>query len=462
MRGMNRRTACITLLGLPALPVFRLAAQDAVTPPGPETYKIYTESPRLLMPPGRVRLLRRERERRSLRWEQFELLWNGNASFPELGFAAALHYQISQDVDVGKRAVLWAAEQGEDVRQIALVFDWCGSIITPPERAKILTKLQKAAAGPTPKTLVEARNKTLAAIALTELQPAVAERALRDIYENYWMKSFIPGIRSAKGRVGNADALPMLELLHAFRDNLNYDLRDALPRWFKEYPMIHIMAHYPAPWPASANEFRVPADPEILKSGPDLRKATLSRAAELAMVAFDTNSPETQVVQGFVMNDRFLMRDGYGIPYEMMWANPYQPGLSHYHIPPALHDEIGGELFVRSSWEDDAVWVGFFDGQLQLFSEGSVAKVDPKLAHEPLDLDEATVFFGREAKAFQVPKREGEDALDDVFIVGLEANRTYLIEVDLEEMREETADPGGILFLPGLPAGAAVKLNLAV
>jgi hypothetical protein len=225
--------------------------------------------------------------------------------------------------------------------------------------------------------------------------------------------------------------------------------------------MIHIMAHYPAPWPAEANEYRVPADPEILKSGPDLRKATLSRAAELAMVAFDTNAPETQVVQGFVMNDRFLMRDGYGIPYEMMWANPYQPGLSHYHIPPALHDEIGGELFVRSSWEDDATWVGYFDGQLQLFNEGSVVKVDPKLSHEPLDLEEATVFFARDAKKFQVPERTGEDALDDVFIVGLEAGKTYLIEVDLEEMREDKADPGGILFLPGLPAGAKVTLSIA-
>ena len=105
--------------------------------------------------------------------------------------------------------------------------------------------------------------------------------------------------------------------------------------------------------------------------------------------------------------------------------------------------------------------MGFFDAQLQLFSEGSVTRVDPKLAHDPLDLDEATVFFARDSKAFQVPQRNGEDALDDVFIVGLDAGKSYLIEVDLEEMREESADPGGILFLPGLPAGAGVKLNLA-
>jgi hypothetical protein len=27
-----------------------------------------------------------------------------------------------------------------------------------------------------------------------------------------------------------------------------------------------------------------------------------------------------------------------------------------------MHDEIGGQLFVRSSWEDDAAWIGFFGG----------------------------------------------------------------------------------------------------
>ena len=42
---------------------------------------------------------------------------------------------------------------------------------------------------------------------------------------------------------------------------------------------------------------------------------------------------ETQLLQGFLMNDRFLMRGTLGIAYETMWANPYQPGLSYYHVP---------------------------------------------------------------------------------------------------------------------------------
>jgi hypothetical protein len=253
----------------------------------------------------------------------------------------------------------------------------------------------------------------------------------------------------------------MLELLHAYRDNVNFDLRDTFPAWFKQYPLVHLTSHYPPPFPAAENEFRIPADRDIQKSGPDLAKAVLSRAAELAMVAFDANAPETQLLQGFLMNDRFAMRGTFGIPYELLWANPYQPGLSYYHVPLAVHDPIGGQLFVRSSWEDDASWIGFFDGQLQLFSDGSATRVDPALAHEPMDIEEATIFFGRDAKKFTVPKRKTDEAFDDVFIVGLEPRKPYHIEIDGQEMYEELADPGGIVFLPSIPAGVGVRLGLS-
>ena len=38
------------------------------------------------------------------------------------------------------------------------------------------------------------------------------------------------------------------------------------------------------------------------------------------------------------MHDHFLMRGPFGSPYEFLWANPYQPGLSYYHVPLVLHD----------------------------------------------------------------------------------------------------------------------------
>jgi len=463
------------LRGAALIPVLRAAAQTA-----PDGFRAYTDAPRIFLRPARLKLLRRERERRSIRWEQFETLWDAGTEFPEFGWTAALRYQIAEDQSAGGQAVAWAAAKAAVtdtplpdgvVRQMALIADWCGPLMSATDKASIFQRLERAMVS-NPSVIAEARTKALAAVVLSEAEPAAVEKALREVYEGFWMGTFIPGLHSAKLHVSNADANAMLELMHCFRDNLNFDLRETFPAWFKDYPLIHILAHYPEPFPAAENEYRIPADPLIDKRGPDVTKATLSRAAELAMVALDANAPETQLLQGFLMNDRFLMRGALGIAYELMWANPYQPGLSYYHVPLVAHDAVGGELYVRSTWEDDAAWLGFFGGKLQLFANGEVAEVDPKAAHDPMDLEEATVFFARESDKFRVPAHKASDAgdddetgsgdaLDDVFIIGLEPGRRYHVETDGEGMLEASSDIGGIIYLPGLPAGVEVRFGLA-
>ena len=469
------------LFGAALLPAARLLAQSA-----PEGFKVYTDAPRLFLRAARLRLLRRERERRSLRWEQFETLWNAAVEFPEFGWTAALRYQIAEDGAAGTQAVGWgvakAAASGavseNVVRQLALIADWCGPLMQAADKTAIYGRLERYAAAPIPAagmTLAEARTRALAAIAISEGRAAVSEKALRELYESFWMKTFIPGLLSAKLHVPNPEANALIELMHAFRDNLDFDLRDTCGKWYKDYGPIHILAHYPEPFPASENEYRIPADAQLDQHGPDITKATLSRAAELAMVAYDSNAAETQLLQGFVMNDRFLMRGTLGIAYELMWADPYQPGLSYYHVPLVAHDSIGGELYVRSTWEDDAQWLGFFGGQLQLFGNGELKHIDPQSDHDPMDLQEATVFFARHAEKFRVPARSAparpadadpEDpadspAVDDVFILGLRPGTPYHVEVDGEGMFEAASDPGGIVYAPGLPAGAQVRFGLA-
>ncbi len=460
---MTRREA---LRVLPVLCALHLRGQNRAAeaaPPRPETFKLYSESPRLLLRPQRLRLLRRERERQSLRWEEFEMLWMASAAFPELPWVQALRFQIADDRDAATRAVAWAVgpadeSRMDELRQIAIVADWCESLISGDDKRQLFAKLDRAAAAaPSAKSLAEARSRLFAAVAISEDRPAVTEKSIQALFDGFWNGALIPGLRSAQRSVPNADACAMLEILHVFRDNLNFDLRDTFPAWFQRYPMLHLMAHYPAPWPAPENEFRIPADAKIRATGPDVRKAALSRAAELAMVAYDSNAASSQILQGWLTNDRFLMRGAFGIPYEFFWANPYQPGLSYYRVPLALHDEIGGQLFVRSSWEDDAAWVGFFGGQLQLFRNGEVTRVDPATSREPLDIDSAIVFFARDAKKFVVPP--SKDAVA-VFMVGLEPKRSWHVEIDGEEMVEEFSDPGGIVYLPSVPAGG-VRLSPA-
>ncbi|MEO7653358.1 MAG: hypothetical protein ABIZ80_23105, partial [Bryobacteraceae bacterium] len=82
-----------------------------------ETLDIFAEHPRLFLRAQRLKLLRRENERRSQRWQQFETLVAGKAPMPELGFALALYYQASEDAAIGKQAVQWAlSPKSNDLR----------------------------------------------------------------------------------------------------------------------------------------------------------------------------------------------------------------------------------------------------------------------------------------------------------------------------------------------------------
>src|SRR5262245_47246284 len=110
-------------LALPAV----LCALLPILPaqPAAEPVSVFTEHPRLLLRPQRLRLLKRERERSSARWQQFEALVAGNAPMPEPGLAWALYYRISGDADYARKAIGYALSPAADLRQQALVFDWC-------------------------------------------------------------------------------------------------------------------------------------------------------------------------------------------------------------------------------------------------------------------------------------------------------------------------------------------------
>src|SRR5215831_16919769 len=79
-----------------------------------ESLDVYTEHPRLFLRPQRLRLLQRERERRTTRWIQFETLMAGKAPMPETGFSQALYYQVSGNEEAGKQAVRWALGPASD------------------------------------------------------------------------------------------------------------------------------------------------------------------------------------------------------------------------------------------------------------------------------------------------------------------------------------------------------------
>jgi hypothetical protein len=445
--------AKLTLLTL--APAVLLQAQISDDP-----VAVFTEHPRLFLRPDRLKLLRRERERASARWRLFETSMPGSAApgdggIPEPGFAAALYYQVSGDEAMGRRALRWALGEGRDLRQLALVFDWCQDLMTEAQRKELAARLQAGiAAAPAGESIASVRGRVLAAVALYDHVPQAPERELERVVRSWWLGRMAPALNAGRSVVPRADAYALYEMLHALRDNTNVDLREACPAFFKDFPIEHLMSYYPAPYPAPENDYYIGV---VSKPGdPDLRQAALSRAAELAMVSYDTNAPSSQVLQGWLTHDLFLMRGSFGIPYEFLWANPYQPGLSYYHVPLVYYNPEFGRLFARSSWDETAVWFGAFDGAIQVFRDGRATVLDPRTAGPPLELQEALVCFGSGSRKFQMTLDE-EQA---VFVVGLEPRRTYAVEVDDEEMFEAAADTGGILALLDVPHGRPIGVRV--
>jgi len=407
-----------------------------------EEYRVYNPHPRLLLTAQRLRLLKRERDRDSMRWHQFSLLVRSAAEMPEPGFALALYYQVTSDEAFGKRAVDWALGPGTDLRQLALVYDWCQPVLNAAQSKTLAAKIQRLADQRPLDSLPARRDRVLAVVATADETQHGEEPFLRDTIEKWWRVQF--ALTLADGRtVPPLDELYALaELLHAIRDNLKIELRDDIPEYFRELPKYQVLGNYPAPLEAPENEYRIPV---FSGAGqPDLDQAALARVAGLSMVAYDNNALENQFLQGWLIQDRFMLQGTFGAPYEFLWANPYQPGLSYFQLPVLYHDQRSGALFVRSNWEDDAVWFGLYRGEAQLFRDGKITVLKqpaPGTASpKPIEVGDASVMWGTTPLKFSI---EGGNML----VVGLKPLHQYLVETDDEELREAETDRVGTLVL---------------
>ncbi len=442
----------------------RALVQGAQSAPD-DDLRVYSDPPRLFLTSARLRLLQRERDRKSLRWEQFDLLMKGGAKLAEPGFADALYYRVAGDAAAGRRAVEWALSDGtrdatrntnDDLRQLALVFDWCGPVMTPVQSDRLGAKIERALAAPIPRStaggeITRDGPRVLAAIAIADRFQDHGEAVLKPLLEEW--RRIAKRLEAGEPAIARTEVYALFEMLHAIRDNLKIDLREDARTYFGELPLDHLTSHYPASFQAPENEYRVPA---FVRGGePDLNEAALSRAAELAMVAFDSNEAGNQFLQGWLTQDRFVMRGALGAPYEFLWANPYQPGLSYAQAPLLFHDEVSGRLFARTSWDEDATWIGYFEGHLQLFRDGRIIALRTGEVTDPVRVGDASIL----SVAPQDPVKFRVDT-PQTFVLGLARHATYDVEIDDEELREAQTDNGGtlVLALPeGTDAGVRVR-----
>jgi hypothetical protein len=428
-------------------------------------YQVYTESPRILLNQRRLRLLRRERERESIRWQQFNLLMSGGARMDQPGFAKSLFSLVTASPGPCREALEWAAKTASvsdagQLRQMAIAYDWCAG--NNETQAALVARRMAVVLQSRPVEPVQVRSAVFVALALADVESAASQDLLKHAVETWWVKRTLPQLVSYKMPFNTREDLyAIAEFLHVIRDNFRTDLREGAGKWFEELPPMLLLSYYPRPWPAAENEYRIPAF--LGKGDPNIRESVFARAAEFALVAYDGNAQPHQFLQGWLMQDRFLMRSTLGITYEFLWANPYLPGLSFTYMPDLFHAH--GRLFTRAGWDEEATWFGYWSGQAQSFLKGQRVQVNSAAKPAPLELGPVRIFFAGPTARFErgwtPPTEEGEKPIDEAaFVLGLEPNAAYDVEIDMEEMVEMRSDEGGILamkFPPGRKAGVRVR-----
>jgi hypothetical protein len=368
---------------------------------------------------------------------------------PEPGFAAALFFSITGDTAQGKRAIDWALGPGADLRQLALVYDWCHPLLSQEQSQALLSKIRRMTgqAPADPPSLPAQRDRVLAVIATADENQHGEEKALRPVVEQWWRGELARALVAGRATIPLHEASALIEILHASRDNLKIELEEAAPQYFHELPQYQLLGNYPAPLAGPENEYSIPVYKEA--GEPNLNRAALARAADLSLVAYDNNALENQYLQGGLMQDRLVLRSAFGAPYEFLWANPYQPGLAYTQLPTFFYDKNSGVLFARASWDENAVWFGLYDGEEQLFQDGRITVLSkgglvPSRA-KPIQLGAIDIVPGTNPMQFSL-------AGSRILVVGLKAQRKYTVEIDDQEMRELETDRAGTLALEN-PAG---------
>jgi len=271
--------------------------------------------PKLLLSAQRLRRLKRDRERKTVRWVDFENRVNSVPDSPERGFELALYYVVTGDEVRGREAVEWAIKR-QDRRVMPLVLDWCKPLLTDEQRKKLRDYLVTVKQVP---TIREERDIWFQAIATGAEHGEPTDIDLRRVVSgpNY------------------EDLYALCELIYAVRANTHKDLREVDAHFFSILPELLLLS----------------AKPSELNSPP-----WMLHVAALALVEIDPNLPASQFLQSWALEDSQLLREGPGVAYELLWADPYLPGVGYQNMDTWLYDDHA-RLYARSGWEPNSCWV---------------------------------------------------------------------------------------------------------
>ena len=299
----------LTVLLLLLAPAVSALAEDA------------RHTPQLLLNAQRIRRLKRDRERNTARWVNFENRVKTVPDSPERGFELALYYAVTGDEAQGREAVVWALSH-RSARQTALILDWCAPLLSADETKKLN-------GCPEPSD-----NKTRFATARDCAFQQIASGAELTLPTDELLRGRFAWLME-DGFKNSAELYALFEWIYAVRADKHIDLRESAAHFFSGLPM----------------ELLLSAKPRELNS-PDWMK----HAAALALVAIDPNLPGSQFLQSWALEDGQTLREGPGVAYELLWADPYLPGVGYQNMEPWVYDDQG-RLYARSGWDLDSCWM---------------------------------------------------------------------------------------------------------
>ena len=282
-----------------------------------------SRQPTLLLSPKLLRRLQRDRQRQTARWLDFEKRVQTAPDSPERGFELALYYAIARDEARGRDAVAWALHHKTHTRQVALVLDWAGELANPAEERDLQAALQHS----------DAPQGSPAALRDALFRAVLAGNTDQQQFEQS-NRQIIADLKSATSLDGPS-LYAASEYLMTYRSATHNDVRDADPTFFNLLP----------------REFLLSLRPQQVEQPP-----AMAHLAALALVTLDPNLENSQYLQGWAMEDRQTLHDGAGVAYELLWADPYLPGIAYQNMDPWTYDR-SGVLFARANWDADACWL---------------------------------------------------------------------------------------------------------
>jgi len=281
-----------------------------------------SHSPQILLTAQRLRRLKRDRQRQTERWVNFENRVSSTPDSPERGFELALYHAITNDESRGREAIAWAKDHSCDRRQAALVLDWTSDLISDEDR-RVLAGQECA----------PVKEKSARSFRDALFMRIASDQSTKDLISE--SQNSMASWLGPDALIDAAEFYAMCEFLGVVKSTERIDLREEAHTLFSALPQ----------------EFLLRLKPQQ-QEHPEWR----IHAAALALVDLDPNLEGSQYLQAWALEDQQMVREGPGVAYELLWADPYLPGVSYQNMDPWVY-QPGRALLARADWSPGSCWI---------------------------------------------------------------------------------------------------------